>query len=116
MHRVRAALDELQRRPLDLWDGRTGTSPLVVDGGGQIIIVEGDVTSDVHGQLVAGTLLDLLGPFDSDDGTKGPDLRRPRPHLRIVPGKCAGEPHLDGTRVTTTAIAALAERGFGLHD
>ncbi len=116
MHHVRAALDELQRRRLDLWDGRTATSPLVVDRGGQIIIVEGDVTSEVHGQLVAGTLLDLLGPFDSGDGSRGPDLRRPRAHLRIVPGKCAGEPHLDGTRVTTTAIAALSERGFGLDD
>jgi uncharacterized protein (DUF433 family) len=116
MHHVRAALDELDRRSLDLWDGRTGTSPLVVDGGGKIIIVEGDVTSDVGGQLLAGTLLDVLGPFDSGDGTSGPDLRRPREHLRIVPGKCAGEPHLEGSRVTTTGIAALVERGFGLDD
>ncbi|HEY3483920.1 MAG TPA: DUF433 domain-containing protein, partial [Ilumatobacteraceae bacterium] len=116
MHHVRAALDELQRRRLDLWDGRGGTSPLVVDRVGDIIIVEGDATSDVRGQLVAGSLLDLLGPFTSGDGTRGPDLRRPRTHLRIVPGKCAGEPHLDGTRVTTTAIAALAERGFGVDD
>src|SRR3954452_2674934 len=86
MHHVRAALDELQRRRLDLWDGRSGTSPLVVDRGGEIIIVEGDATSDVRGQLVAGSMLDLLAPFTSGDGTSGPDLRRPRTHLRIVPG------------------------------
>jgi len=116
MHQVRAALDELQRRRLDLWDGRTGISPLVVDRSGQIKIVEGDVTSALRGQLLAGSLLDLLGPFTSSDDTSGPDLRRPRAHLRIVPGKCAGEPHLDGTRVTTTAIAALFERGFDLDD
>lgn len=115
MSQVRDALVELERRDLDLWDGRTDRSPLVVDSAGQIIIVDGERASEIHGQLVAGALLDLLGPFDSTDGG-GPDLRRPRAHLRIVPGKCAGEPHLDGSRVTTTAIAALAERGFGADE
>lgn len=46
----------------------------------------------------------------------GPDLRRPREHLRILPGKCAGEPHLDGSRLTTVTIAALAGRGYSLDD
>jgi uncharacterized protein (DUF433 family) len=32
--------------------------------------------------------------------------------LRIVPGKLGGEPHLEGTRIPTAAIAALNERGF----
>jgi uncharacterized protein (DUF433 family) len=116
MKHVREALADLEGRRLDLWDGRTGSSPLVVDRRGEIIIVEADTASDLHGQLVAGSMLDLLGPFESADGSSGPDLRRPRLHLRIVPGKCAGEPHLEGTRLTTTAIAALVERGFGLED
>jgi uncharacterized protein (DUF433 family) len=116
MHHVRSALQTLHGRGLDLWDGSSGSSPLVVDQAGGILIVEGDLTSDISGQLAAGSMLDLLGPFDDGDGTCGPDLRRPRPTLRIVPGKCAGEPHLEGTRVTTTAIAALADRGFGLVD
>jgi uncharacterized protein (DUF433 family) len=116
MHHVRAALGQLERLGLDLWDGREGRSPLVVDRSGEIFIVEDDDASDVRGQLVAGELLDLLGPFDSGDGSRGPDLRRPRPHLQIVPGKCAGEPHVEGTRLTTTAIAALVDRGFTIDD
>ena len=59
--------------------------------------------------------LDLLGPFEGTEGG-GPDLRRPREHLRIVPGKCAGEPHLEGSRLTTVTIAALASRGYTLDD
>ena len=31
-----------------------------------------------------------------------------------MPGRCAGEPHLLGTRLTTRTIAALAERGYDL--
>ena len=57
--------------------------------------------------------LDLLVPF-RDGSSRGPDLRRPRPLLRIVPGKCSGEPHLLGTRLTTIAIRALVERGYDL--
>ena len=34
--------------------------------------------------------------------------------LRIVPGKCSGEPHVSGSRVTTRSIAALWERGYGV--
>lgn len=116
MTRVRAALAELSRRGLDLWDGGRSATPLVVDRAGRIHIVDRDTVSELSGQLLAGDLLDLLGPFDAGDGGAGPDLRRPRPHLRIVPGKCAGEPHLEGTRLTTSTIAALAERGFGLDD
>src|SRR4051794_3988994 len=61
--------------------------------------------------------VDLFGPFqaaDEDETTvRGPDLLRPRPHLRIVPGKLGGEPHLAGSRLPTRAIAALAGRGLG---
>ncbi len=116
MKRVRDALAELPRRGLDLWDGSRSVTPLVVDRAGRIHIVDRDTVSELGGQLLAGDLLDLLGPFDGGDGGAGPDLRRPRPHLRIVPGKCSGEPHLEGTRLTTSTIAALAERGFELDD
>jgi uncharacterized protein (DUF433 family) len=65
--------------------------------------------------------VDLFGPFAPPahpDGdwpvpAPGPDLLRPRPHLRIVPGKLSGEPHLTGSRLTTRSIAALAARGLG---
>jgi uncharacterized protein (DUF433 family) len=116
MLRVREALAELRHRRLDLWDGGSGTTPLVVARDGKIHIIDDGTVSDLSGQLRAGEVLDLLGPFESGEGGAGPDLRRPRPHLMIVPGKCAGEPHLEGTRLTTSAIAALVDRGFGLND
>ena len=116
MRRVREALRQLDERGLDLWDGQDGQSPLVVDRSGEIIILEGDFATNVDGQGRLRDLLDPLGPFDRSDGCQGPDLRRPRAHLRIVPGKCAGEPHLVGSRLTTPTIAALACRGFGIDD
>lgn len=54
-------------------------------------------------------LLDLLGPFEVGDD-QGPDLIRPRSRLRIIPGKVSGEPHLENSRITTRAIAALYQR------
>ena len=41
------------------------------------------------------------------DGQRGPDLLRPRPNLRIIPGRVSGEPHLAGSRITTQVAAAL---------
>lgn len=115
MRDVRVALVQLDEQGLDLWDGGVGASPLYVDPTGRIVIVTGEVASDLSGQGVLSEWLDLLGPFEGTDGA-GPDLRRPREHLRIVPGKCAGEPHLAGTRLTTITVAALAGRGFTLDD
>ena len=50
--------------------------------------------------------MDLLGPFEFSQ-LRGPDLRRPRPRLRIIPGKMSGEPQLAGSRITTQVAAAL---------
>ena len=115
MRHVREALAQLDAQGLDLWDGRAGASPLYVDLTGKIMIVTIDMAQDLSGQGVLSEWLDLLGPFEGTDGS-GPDLRRPREHLRIVPGKCAGEPHLEGSRLTTLTIAALASRGYTLDD
>jgi uncharacterized protein (DUF433 family) len=116
MREVRKALHRLDDLGIDLWDGRAARSPLFVDRSGEIIIVRDDEASDVSGQAVISQFLDLLAPFEGSDGGRGPDLRRPREHLRIVPGKCAGEPHLEGSRLTTPTIAALAARGYGIDD
>jgi uncharacterized protein (DUF433 family) len=67
---------------------------------------------DLQGQLARGELLDLVAPFTSAEGLNGPDLVQPKPELRIVPGKLSGSPHIAGTRVETTAIAALANDGL----
>jgi uncharacterized protein (DUF433 family) len=116
MRDVRQALGQLDEQRLDLWDGRAGASPLYVDRSGRIVIVKADTAVDVRGQGLVSDWLDLLGPFEGAEGTSGPDLRRPRAHLRIVPGKCAGEPHLEGSRLTTMTIAALVGRGYGVDD
>jgi integrase len=39
-------------------------------------------------------------------------LHAPRPHLRIVPGKLSGSPHIAHSRIETLAVAALASRGY----
>jgi uncharacterized protein (DUF433 family) len=115
MSEVRRALKTLEERDLDLWRGGAELrSPLRVDRAGRIFIVDSEGVTDMRGASLIEGVLDLLGPFDAG-ATSGPDLRRPREHLRIVPGKCAGEPHLAGSRLTTIELGALAARGFDLE-
>lgn len=116
MGAVRDALGQLQTLGRDLWEpiADGDSSPIRVDHTGQIHVSHGSQWADLSGQLLLDGCFDPLGPFDSGTG-HGPNLVRPRPHLRIVPGKVAGEPHLAGTRVTSLSIAALAMRGFKLR-
>lgn len=46
------------------------------------------------GQRVSSDLIDLIRPFETEGGIRGPDLARPRPELRIVAGKLGGSPHV----------------------
>lgn len=115
MRAVREALGALDDAGLDLWspgDKGLDVSPLRVDGTGRIFVVDAKQVRTVDGQGLLDGSFDLLGPFDHGDGNSGPDLRRPRPHLRIVPGKLSGEPHLAHSRLTTLAVAALSRRGY----
>ena len=110
MGQVREALKRLDRLGLDIWaEEYSGSSPLQVDPSGDIHIVTRSLMETVKRQLVMGEVLDLLAPFATRDGS-GPDLIRPRPLLRIIPGKVSGEPHLMNSRITTKAVAALYER------
>lgn len=107
MTHVRRAIDQLGDA---LWD-RSGTvpSPTVrVDRAGKIFTL-GEDPADLDGQLLA-TTVDLFGPSDS-----GVDLRQPRPHIRIHPGRVSGEPHLVHSRLTTRAVAGLASRGLSIE-
>ncbi len=117
MSRVRSALESLDADGVDLWSpGPDGHyTPLRVDRSGQVFISDSAGPRDHAGQGVLIQVLDLLGPFDTGDAW-GPDLRRPMPHLRIVPGKVSGEPHLEHSRLTTLAVAALDRRGFTVTD
>lgn len=109
MPRVREALAELERLGLDIWDdsGDQPDSPLRVDSSAKIFVIADDVVGADGQQALPGTL-DLLGPFEYGE-RQGPDLIRPRPNLRIIPGKVSGEPHLADSRITTQVAAALYE-------
>ena len=106
---VRRALAELEHRGLDIWDDAAEpNSPLQVDHSGKIWL-QVDGVAERDGQAALPGILDLLGPFECGH-QRGPDLLRPRPRLRIIPGKMSGEPHLAGSRITTQVAAALYER------
>ena len=57
-------------------------------------------------------LLAVLDPFVSGEGSRGPNLVRPRATLRIVPGKLGGSPHVAHTRLESQALGALAANGL----
>ena len=116
MSEVRRAVDRVHRMGIDLWAVEQGRhkTPLRVDSEGHIWIVgESEITSP-HGQRSIEGTLDLLGPFRYEGGVRGPDLVIPRPHLRIVPGKLSGEPHLEHSRISTLTLAALSDRGLSV--
>lgn len=116
MPQVRRALVLLDELGVNLWDVEAHfVSPLVVDGAGEIFLRIGDAVLNVHRQrvLLPERFLGLTAPF-REGGGDGPDLIRPRPHLRIIPAKVTGEPHIEHSRVTTQTVAALAARGFAV--
>ena len=108
---VRRALGQLRELDLDLWSEDAGPA-VAVDRGGNIIITTAtpDPEATFRQRRLAGNaddLLHVLEPFAAREGSRGPDLRAPRPELRIVPGKLGGSPHVVHTRVETEALAAL---------
>lgn len=104
MAEVREALDQLGE---DLWEdsGDAPDTSIRVTRSGQIVVMD-DPLATLDGQL----LVDSVDLFAPGDGVI--DLRRPRPKLRIHPGRISGEPHLLDSRLTTRAIAGLLGRGF----
>ena len=110
MRLVREALEDLNRKGIDIWDDSRGRpdTPLRVDSSAGIWEVSKGVTKPDGTQALPG-VLELLGPFEYGDQI-GPDLICPRPSLRIIPGKVSGEPHLAGSRITTRTAAALFEK------
>ncbi len=112
MPAVREALKALREIDVELWTEDTG--PVVsVDRAGRIDLRQAEDVQTVHGaRPLDPAWLDLIEPFTTRQGTKGPNLQAPRPNLRIVPGKLSGSPHIVRTRIETVAVAALSDRGF----
>ena len=107
---VREALAELERIDLDLWDEQHGYMVRVSREGEVHLGPPGD-SVPLSGQLPLHNL-DLIEPFESEAGIRGPDLFAPRPRLRILASKLAGAPHLMRTRLETEALATIARRGI----
>lgn len=113
---IRRALAALRKLKLDLWSEEHGPA-LFIDRSGRLHWKRDGAVSTLPGpregeQLVEAEVLDLMAPFDLVEGQHGPDLRQPRPRLRIIPGKLAGSPHIVNTRIETVALGALAARGM----
>jgi uncharacterized protein (DUF433 family) len=110
MAKVRRALRQLKDLDLDLF------STLAVTLAGEIVInADAMPLQLVDGQYLERNLVNIVGPFEGLEGTKGPDLLWPRPTVQILPGKISGAPHISGTRVPTQSIDALADRGFSVE-
>jgi uncharacterized protein (DUF433 family)/DNA-binding transcriptional MerR regulator len=126
-----------QDKPPDLEIARTSIRRIRenlerVEDLGERLMTEGfDVYVDQRGGLIFGgpdgmfvplgdgltqrlveSRVNLIRPFERRAGMRGPDLAKPRPSLRIVPGKLSGEPHVAATRVPTQMLAALSHQGF----
>ena len=110
MSKIREALKELEtiniprQRSHQVVIARAGTDFYLKVGGTVIRAASG-------GQTTIPNTVDLLGTYGS-----GPDLLKPRPQIRIVPGKLHGEPHLLNTRISSATIYALYRDGFLLDD
>lgn len=112
MPAVRRALGQLRELDLSIWTGNGGGS-ISVDRAGEIHVdVNGSHEVGGRQRVLDPDMVDLVRPFATPQETRGPDLRHPRPQLRIIPGKLGGEPHIRRTRLETQALAALARRGL----
>jgi DNA-binding transcriptional MerR regulator/uncharacterized protein (DUF433 family) len=110
MSDVRTLMDTVGERLWSIDTSGREFPTILVARDGTVFIDERPLTT-LDGQYVLEhDQLDLFAPFE-----RGVDLRAPRPRLRIVPGKVAGEPHLVGSRLTTRTLAGLAARGFSVE-
>lgn len=115
MPAVKRALGQLAELDLRLWNEDSGPG-VCVDRAGNVVVLSAPDAEAPHRQraLAAGEeeLLSVLDAFDAQEGMRGPDLRSPRPRLRIVPGKLGGSPHVAHTRLESQAVGALAQSGL----
>jgi hypothetical protein len=113
MREIRRLLDSVQ----DFGDRLENDAVQVwVDADGAALLQVGTEVSRPLGQglrqpLLTGASHLLLAAFEQDS-IHGPDLSRPRPTLRIIPGKVSREVHAENTRVTSPMVKALADRGI----
>lgn len=112
MPAVRRALKALGDLDLALWTEAAGPT-VAVDRAGKVVIRSRADAMTADGQAILDAdEIDLIEPFPALEGPQGPNLQVPRRRLRIVPGKLAGSPHIQETRLETQALSALSTRGL----
>ncbi len=109
MKAIRRALDRLRKLDAPLWDDQAS---VWVDIHGKIHVKGPAGPETLAGQTLVADAINLIAPFSTKEGLRGPDLVRPRPDLRIVPGRLSGSPHVVHTRLETRAIYALNRDGL----
>jgi len=117
MMRVRQVIAEVESAAVHIGQAiGEHTLELHADRSGMVYVERDGVLVEAghhFNQRVAGELvIDLLQKFRCDAEIVGPNLMKPRPELRIIPGKLSGEPHVLGTRIETRVLAALRGRGL----
>jgi uncharacterized protein (DUF433 family) len=115
MRLVRLALADLAELDMALWTEDSGPAVRVDQTGHVFLATQPSLERVGDHQRALGddadNSLNVLAPFETHNA-KGPDLVRPRPHLRIVPGKLGGSPHIENTRLESQAVGALAASGL----
>jgi uncharacterized protein (DUF433 family) len=106
---IRRALDRLRELDEPLWDH---DASVWVDGNGDLHLKGPAGPETLAGQTLVADAIDLIAPFSTREGLRGPDLARPRPELRIVPGRLSGSPHVVHTRLETRTLYALSRDGL----
>ncbi|MEX2227751.1 MAG: DUF433 domain-containing protein [Dehalococcoidia bacterium] len=118
MRRVKGMIKAIETTSSRMGDALSkGEVTIYVDRAGKTYTHSGEgselVTPTDRLRLLGREMLDPLEQFFVDSFVSGPDLRRPRATLRIVPGKLAGEPHVEDTRIETRVLDALSSKGYG---
>lgn len=111
MPAVRRALSQLDELDLRLWSEDAGPA-VCVDRAGKVVVLDEPGREMDHRQRALAELVNVMAPFETSEGGRGPDLYAPRPRLRIVPGKLGGSPHIAHTRLESQALGALAGSGL----
>lgn len=107
---IRRALGQLHKLDTPLTEDGRGS--VWVDAGGELYVRNDAGAETVAGQAVIVDAIDLVAPFTTAEGLRGPDLATPRPQVRIVPGRLSGSPHILHTRLETRALFALHRDGL----
>ena len=119
MRDVRQALAALREMVGRVWsrdDAGLLRCALLVDPDGTVLIRDDlESATEVASRQVRPASLNVFAEFHSPEGKLGPNLVVPREHLRIIPGKLAGEPHIAGTRLDTRSVYGMTGRGLDLR-